>query len=249
MSRRVLLVCVCVSVVLLVACRRPRNHVQDAGSSAPAFSGSSASSGAPAEQDGDRLDSKPRPGDLPETYPPPEYVEKAPSPKRVESPNERDVPLAPATGSAEGYRFDAKTIAFESKPSGWTIAVFGRQLRDNQAFFPTRAPSFYLTTKATKISAGTVLSARLAHGTGLWFQTTNEKGSVQSFGARSSYFLKIEKWEAQPFDGKWKVAGRASGKILFYVEGHNCTSGRCFRGASVAGTFEDAPIRYFTAPP
>lgn len=232
---------VCLSV-LLVACRRPRKHVYDAGTSKPTAS-------APAD-DSDVLDSKRGPEDMPESYPPPEYVEAAPPGKRVQTPTERDVPPLPATGSTEGYRFDAKTIAFDAKPSGWTIAVFGRQLRDNQAFFPTRAPSFYLAVKDhTKIEAGTVLRASLAHGTGLWFQTTNERGAVQSFAARSSYYVKIERWEARPFDGKWKIAGRAAGKILFYVEGYNCMNAPCFRGASVAGTFEDAPIRYFTAPP
>ncbi|MFO0640877.1 MAG: hypothetical protein U0183_16770 [Polyangiaceae bacterium] len=214
--------------------------MQDAGIKAPTVKG----------VPDDVLDSKPHPDDWPQTYPPPEYLEKAPPPKRVEHPGESDVPLVPAFGSTEGYRFDAKMVAFDAKPSGYTITVLGRPLRDNQAFFPTRAPSFYLDTKGVKIEAGTVLAARLGHGTGLWFQTINERGATHSFAARASYYVKIDTWDAEPFDGKtWRVAGRASGKLFFFVEGHNCMNPPCFAGAAVAGTFTNAPIRYFSAPP
>ncbi len=180
-------------------------------------------------------------------YPPPEYTEPAPRLRVRASPSLADAAGESLEGGSEGYRFVARAVVIESKPSGWTFSVYAREVADDDWFPETRAPQFHLHVGPRPLARGASFSSALAHDATLSFQTINAKLAIQGYASRAAYFLVLDTWDVAPYAGKSVEAGRASGRLYFYVEPHNC--GGCFKGAQIAGAFKDARVRYFTAPP
>ncbi|HRH00809.1 MAG TPA: hypothetical protein PLR99_31420, partial [Polyangiaceae bacterium] len=180
-------------------------------------------------------------------YPPPEYTEPAPKLRVRASPTVADTAGESLEGASEGYRFVARAVVIASKPSGWTFSVYAREVADDDWFPETRAPQFHLHVGAHPLARGATFSGALAHDATLSFQTINAKLAIQGYPSRVSYFLVLDTWDVAPYTGKSVEAGRASGRLYFYVQPHSCDG--CFKGAQIAGAFKDARVRYFTAPP
>lgn len=182
----------------------------------------------------------------PPVYPPREYTEPAPKLVVRHAPKLADAMGDALQGGSEGFRFVAKTVLLESKPSGWTLSVLTREVAHEEWFMETRSPQFNLRVGAIPLAPGVTVSGELATSSTLSFQSVSPSLAVKGYSSRVSYFVIIDAWDVAPFAGKWAEAGRAKGRLYFYVEPHACAG--CFQGAQIAGAFE-ARVRYFTAPP
>lgn len=182
----------------------------------------------------------------PPAYPPPEYTE--PAPKLVVRPKPTIVDASGDSlqGGSEGFRFVAKTVLLESKAGGWTLSVHARDVPLEEWFMETRSPQFSLRVGSIALGPGVSVSGALATSSTLSFQSISPTLGVQGYSTRVSYFVIIDSWNVTPFAGRWAEAGRATGRLYFYLEPHACAG--CFKGAQLAGAFE-ARVRYFAAPP
>jgi hypothetical protein len=166
--------------------------------------------------------------------------------KLVSAPTAADVPAGPVKGLANGAPMQIKTVVFEPGFKSWRVILMDKELKSFDDF-GSGAQSVNIDLPEEP-GAGKKFSKALKYGDG-YFQiaSPSKPGSTTSWNADNAYYVEITKWDAKPYDPKgkmWQEAGKASGKI--YVAYKGGWGG--FVNSGVAGTFEDAIVRYMGTP-
>lgn len=173
----------------------------------------------------------------------------APEFKLVEKPTAADVTAGPVTGSAQGHKFEPKTIYFEpSSEKGWRMTLADKPIAKPTDFTPMGSQAINIDLKEDKLAAGKKLTRAMKYGDG-YFQIVQPKDatSTTSWNTDNAWYVEITKWDVKPFDPKasmFQEAGKASGKIYVVFKANNFTQKDGFKHSGVAGTFTDAIVRY-----
>lgn len=175
------------------------------------------------------------------------------------------IPAQPVVGRLNGQPWPVAAVVFEPKGDHWTMNFYDKALAR-----PTGLArgTFPLTLDLSGLPGeGVKLERALSTGGSTWKlpapprsapKKSPKKGKKaevvaapppagpSTWRTRSAYVLEFTTWQAAPFDAKkpaFQVAGKASGRIAVVYEGRD---GK--QHAWVAGTFENALIRYMGQP-
>jgi hypothetical protein len=173
---------------------------------------------------------------------------EAPAFKVVDKPSAADVPNTPVVGSANGRKYEPKTVLFEPDAKGWRMILSDKPLDKPSDLIRPGSQTIYLSLLATKVSAGQKFSRAKANGDG-YFQIAQPEDPTKttSWNTVNAYYVEITKWDVSPYDpklGMSQQAGKASGKIYVAHDANAMSEKRGFKDSGVAGTFTDAIVRY-----
>jgi hypothetical protein len=157
------------------------------------------------------------------------------------------IPAAPAGGMLNGAPFPVAAVVFEPGASAWRLV-----LGDTSLESPTAVSingQFASIDLAEPLAAGKTYSRPMAAGGGYFQVAPNpaDRQTTVAWNTDNAWVLELTKWDAREYDPKGELfqdAGRASGRVAI-----------CFKGAGayqnswVAGTFENAIVRYLGKPP
>jgi hypothetical protein len=157
------------------------------------------------------------------------------------------IPAAPAGGMLNGVPFPVAAVVFEPGAATWRLA-----LGDTLLESPTAATingQYASIDLAEAPAAGKSYSRPMAAGGG-YFQVTPNPADPQTTVAWNTdlaWVLEITKWDVREYDPKGELfqdAGRASGRVAVCYK-----AGGRYQNSWVAGTFENAVVRYLGKPP
>lgn len=172
----------------------------------------------------------------------------APEFKLVEKPTAADVTPGPVTGSANGHKFEPKTILFEPEKKGWRLSLTDKEIDKPTDFTKSGSQTIHISLNEKKLAAGKKLTKAMKYGDG-FFQIVQpeDKEKTTSWNTDNAYYVEITKWDVKPYDksqSSSQVAGTASGKIYVVHKASESLAKRGFKTSGAAGTFTDAVVRY-----
>lgn len=161
----------------------------------------------------------------------------------TEKPNAQFIPEGPITGSANGAKFECAQVVVEPSLGKWSLNILSSKLEKPLGFSDFNSESVTITLPGHP-ETGKVFQKDMKYGDG-YFQVKDGDGTT-SWNASNSYYVEFTKWDAKEYNkknGMFQVAGKASGKVYVAYKG-----GGSFKESVVAGTFEDAIVRYMGEP-
>ncbi len=163
----------------------------------------------------------------------------------TEKPTAASIPEGAIKGTANGAAFECKEVYFEPSMGKWNMYVVDSKLKTPTGFTPQTAQYVNVSFKEAP-AAGKVLTKKLGLGDG-FFQVNDAKlKNTTSWNSYNAYHIEITKWDVKGYNEKgdmFQQAGTASGKVYVSYKG----SGD-FKNSVVAGTFENAIVRYMGKP-
>lgn len=190
-----------------------------------------------------------------EEPPPPEMNAQPTTPEPVEiaafeyteTPQLDDVPNTPVAGNANGREIEIQTVVFQPRFDSWSMTLSTAELDRPTGILPGMAEAVNITDLPQELAAGTYTHAIDESGGGFFqIQKPDEEGTT-SWNTRMAYVLQITEWNGRPYDPEgsmFQEAGTASGKVVAVFRGND----RDFANSWVAGTFDDAIVRYMGTP-
>ncbi len=175
----------------------------------------------------------------------PEPVE-IPAFEYTETPELDNVPNTPAAANANGRELEIKTVIFQPRFDSWSMTLSTAELDRPTGILPGMSEAVNITDLPQELAAGTYTHSMDESGGGYFqIQKVDEEGTT-SWNTRLAYVLQITEWNGRPYDPEGRMfqeAGTASGKVVAVFRG----SGD-FANSWVAGTFENAVVRYMGTP-
>lgn len=164
----------------------------------------------------------------------------------TETPTVDMAPAAPLTGVANGRPFEARAVLIEPGLKSWKLSIHDQPLRQPTGLLMN---SGHLDINLPEPpAAGKKFEKPMRFGDGYWqVKKPGEAAKTTSWNAPNAYALELTKWEVAPWDPDGPVfqdAGRASGRLVVVYQG----GAGGFENSWVAGTFEDAVVRYMGKP-
>ena len=173
---------------------------------------------------------------------------QAAAPGRFEwttTPTLEGIPATAVTGEVHGATFPVAQVVFEPTRRGWSVVLLERPLPDPAA--PVSGMRFLRVDLPAEPAVGVVQQRALALGGAMFHvDIPDEPGSFTMWNADNAWVLELTEWNVRPWDPagpEVQPAGRAAGRLAVCYRG-----GGAFRNAWVAGTFEDALVRYTGEP-
>ncbi len=122
------------------------------------------------------------------------------------------------------------------------------ELERPTGFLPNGAETVNISDLPQELAAGTYTHSIEDSGGGYFqIQQRDDPESTTSWNTRLAYVLQITEWNGRAYDPEgsmFQEAGTASGKVVAVFRG----SDNGFQNSWVAGTFEDALVRYMGRP-
>lgn len=163
----------------------------------------------------------------------------------TDSPELAHIPDHPIRGSADGEPFEARTVLIEPGYKSWKISIHDRALNAPTGLLMGSQHVDVNLEEAP--AAGKTLKREMSYGGGYWqIARPDDPKKTTSWNASNAYVIEFTKWDVKPWDpdgDTFQEAGRASGKLAVVYKG-----GGDFENSWVAGTFEDAVVRYMGTP-
>lgn len=163
----------------------------------------------------------------------------------TEKPNEKYIPEGPITGNANNEKFTCEQVVFQPSLGKWTMRILSEKLPKPLGFNNNQSAFVNITLPEVPV-AGKVYQKDLKYGDGYFQVKKSDEDKTTSWNASNSYYIEITKWDVKEYNSKkgmFQVGGKASGKVYVAYKG----SGN-FKQSVVAGTFEDAVVRYMGKP-
>lgn len=160
------------------------------------------------------------------------------------------IPAFPVKGVANGREIAIEAVYFQPRFDAWGVTFSTAALeRPTAVGGGTDTESVNLSGLPQELGVGTFTRTVEERGGGGYFQIQkpDDPTSTTSWNTTIAYVLHITKWEVEPWSPEGSVfqdAGRASGKVVAVFRGN----GRDFENSWIAGTFEDAVVRYMGRP-
>ncbi|MEM9069923.1 MAG: hypothetical protein AAGE52_15530 [Myxococcota bacterium] len=174
--------------------------------------------------------------------------EPEPAFEYTESPTAESIPNSPAMANANGREIEIKTVVFQPRFNSWSMTLTTAELDRPTGILPAGAESINLTDLPQELAAGTFTHSIDESGGGYFqIKKIDDPESTTSWNTRLAYVLEITEWNGQPYDPEGRLfqeAGTASGKVVAVFRGREGG----FANSWVAGTFEDATVRYMGKP-
>jgi hypothetical protein len=164
----------------------------------------------------------------------------------TETPAIEQIPDAPLAGMANGKPFTAASVIFEPGSDAWRMIIRDQPLAEPTAVL-TGGQSINIDLPDFP-TTGAKFTRPMEYGDGYWQignDPTNPE-STTSWNANNAWALEITSWQAADYDESGSLfqnAGVASGKIAVCYKG-----GGSIQNSWVAGTFENATVRYMGKP-
>ena len=164
----------------------------------------------------------------------------------TETPAVMQIPATPLSGMANGRPFSAASVVFEPGSDQWRMIIRDQPLTDPTAVL-TGGQSINIDLPEFP-TTGANFTRPMEYGDGYW-QIGNDPAnpeSTTSWNADNAWALEITNWQAADYDESGSLfqnAGTASGKIAICYKG-----GGSIQNSWVAGTFENATVRYMGKP-
>ena len=184
--------------------------------------------------------SAPTPTPTPAPTPPPPPTSFA----WTEAPALDMIPAGPIHGEANGKPFTVQSVYLEPSFGKWELVLAEKKLDSPTDMIGlTRA----VHVEVDKPAAGQKYAHEMSYGGGFFqVQKGDKLDDTTSWNAENAWVLEITKWDVKPYDKNgdmFQQAGTASGRIAVCYKGYGD-----FKNSYVAGTFEDAVVRYMGEP-
>ncbi|MBW2276284.1 MAG: hypothetical protein JRF63_02260 [Deltaproteobacteria bacterium] len=164
----------------------------------------------------------------------------------TETPAVTQIPVTPLSGMANGKPFAAASVIFEPGSDSWRLIIRDQPLSEPTAVL-TGGQSINIDLPEFP-ATGANFVRPMEYGDG-YFQIGNDPANAESttsWNADNAWALEITNWQASDYDSSGSLfqnAGVASGKIAVCYKG-----GGSIQNSWVAGTFENATVRYMGEP-
>lgn len=158
------------------------------------------------------------------------------------------IPDAPIKAMANGRELEIQTVLFQPRFDEWSMTMSTAELDRPTAILAGMKEAVNLSDLPQEMGVGTYTHAIDESGGGYFqIQKIDDPESTTSWNTQMAYHLEITEWDAGDYDpegGLFQEAGTASGKIVAVFRGREGSFGNSW----VAGTFEDAVVRYMGKP-
>ena len=158
------------------------------------------------------------------------------------------IPSGPVTAMANGRPLETKTILFQPRFNEWGMTLSTAELDRPTAILAGMKEAVNLSDLPQEMGVGTYTHSIDESGGGYFqIQKIDEPERTTSWNTNTAYHLEITEWTAGDYDpeaGMFQEAGRASGKVVAVFRGREGSFGNSW----VAGTFENAVVRYMGRP-
>ncbi len=184
----------------------------------------------------------------PEQAAAPQPATAAPGPESftwTDAPTLESIPSKPAQGEANGKPMKIETVVFEPSNDAWRLILSDKRFDSPTAIMMGgQSVNISLTEEP---AAGRTMTRKAEYGGG-YFQINkvDNPSETTSWNGTNSWVIQITKWEVKPYDPAGEMfqeAGKASGRVVVVYQ-----AGADFKNSWVAGTFEDATVRYMGKP-
>ena len=153
------------------------------------------------------------------------------------------IPAGPVRGVSNDTGFETMALYFEPRFETWALVIADRPLDEHSGTLPAGTQSVNVTDLPAQLTVG-IHRRELSTGGGFWqIALPDDPSRTTSWNTRNAYVLELTRWEVRPWDPEgpmYQAAGSASGRLAVVYEG----GGGGFQSSWVAGTFENAPVRY-----
>lgn len=165
----------------------------------------------------------------------------------TETPTFEGIPAAPVGGMVNGAPFGVVTVLIEPGLKGWKIAFHDQALKRPTGLI-VGSHHLDLHLQGDTPAAGSKYEKKMSFGGGYWQvpKPGDTGGGATSWNASNAYVLEFTQWDVKPYDTEGPVfqeGGTASGRVAVNYKG----SGD-FQNSWMAGTFENATVRYMGKP-
>ncbi|MCA9558491.1 MAG: hypothetical protein H6704_11725 [Myxococcales bacterium] len=165
----------------------------------------------------------------------------------TETPTFEGIPAAPAGGMVNGKPFPVVTVLVEPGLKGWKIAFHDQPLKRPTGLI-VGSHHLDLHLQGDTPAVGSKYEKKMTFGGGYWQvpKPGDDSGGATSWNASNAYVLEFTQWDVKPYDPEGPVfqeGGTASGRVAVNYKG----SGD-FQNSWLAGTFENATVRYMGKP-
>ncbi|MBX3246709.1 MAG: hypothetical protein KF901_05945 [Myxococcales bacterium] len=159
------------------------------------------------------------------------------------------IPGFPAKGVANGREIAIQAVYFQPRFDEWGLTLSTEALdRPTAVGGSADAESVNLSGLPQELGVGTYTHTIEQRGGGYFqIKKPDDPTRTTSWNTSTAYIVHITKWEVEPWNPEGSIfqdAGRASGKVVAVFRGN----GNDFQNSWVAGTFEDAVVRYMGRP-
>ncbi|MCB9634811.1 MAG: hypothetical protein H6721_22015 [Sandaracinus sp.] len=190
-----------------------------------------------------------------ETAAPPTVESAPPTPaapatfEYTEEVSTSSIPAFPVKGMASGREIEIRSIFFQPRFDQWGVSFSTAELATPTSIQPGGdSETVNLTDLPQELGVG-VFEHGIDESGGGYFQIKQLEDPTRttSWNTRLAYVLEITKWEVQPWTAEGRMfqdAGRASGRVVAVFRGREGG----FQNSWIAGTFEDAVVRYMGRP-
>jgi len=166
----------------------------------------------------------------------------------TETPTVADIPARPVHGNANGREIQINAVVFQPRFNSWSLALSTAELPGPTRILPGGSEAVNLTDLPQEMAVGTYTHPIDEMGGGYFqIQQPDDPERTTSWNTNLAYVLEITEWDVSEYDPEgslFQEAGTASGKVVAVFRG----SGDRFQNSWVAGTFEDAVVRYMGRP-
>jgi len=158
------------------------------------------------------------------------------------------IPNAPVKAMANGRELEIDTVLFQPRFDEWSMTLSPAELDRPTAILSGMPEAVNLSDLPQEMGVGTYTHAIDESGGGYFqIQKIDDPESTTSWNTNMAYHLEITEWNASDYDPEgslFQEAGTASGKVVAVFRGREGS----FANSWVAGTFEDAVVRYMGKP-
>jgi len=158
------------------------------------------------------------------------------------------IPNTPVSAMANGRPLEIKTVLFQPRFDEWGMTLSTAELDRPTAILAGMKEAVNLSDLPQELGVGTYTHAIDESGGGYFqIQKIDDPESTTSWNTSTAYHLEITEWDAADYDPEgsmFQQAGTASGKVVAVFRGRDGSFGNSW----VAGTFEDAVVRYMGTP-
>lgn len=165
----------------------------------------------------------------------------------TEAPTFETIPDVAAAGMANTRPMAVKTVVIEPSMDKWRMKISDKEL-DSPTSILMGGQSVNIDLPGTP-AAGTQWTREMEYGDG-YFQIgtdANNPEATTSWNADNAWVIEFTKWDVADYDTDgdlFQEAGKASGRFAVCYKG----SATGIQNSWVAGTFEDAIVRYMGKP-
>jgi len=159
------------------------------------------------------------------------------------------IPGFPVKASGDGREIAIRSVFFQPRFDAWGVSFSSAELSSPTAIQPGGDSETINLTDLPQAMAVGVYEQSIDEMGGGYFQIRQKEDPTRttSWNTNLAYVLEITKWEVRPWDAEGSIfqdAGRASGRVVAVFRGREGG----FANSWVAGTFEDAVVRYMGRP-